>query len=373
MRTWMIVGLVATAIIAVALPVYAFNEANRMAAAEARLVAESIDQGEAIYAQNCVVCHGPAGQGIGTYPALANAGVREMDYDTLFKTIERGRYGTAMAAWGVSEGGVLNRQQVEQVIVMLRQGDWTRTARVVDAMGLNPPAVISVTIAADVLAEVGRLPHGLTLAAALPVFAANCTGCHGPQGEGTAIAPALNSAGLRDQKTDDDIRRIISSGVPATLMAGWGKTLSGEEIAALTGLIRYWPEIPAGLLPEPELAPIASTDAEVIAAGGELYTLACSHCHGQEGQGSRMAPALNVQSFLAQTNDQAIKTIIAQGVPDTRMPAWGGRLTEPELNSLVSFLRSWEATAPAAAQPVQAGPGGGGPPWLRNKANPPGN
>lgn len=63
-----------------------------------------------------------------------------------------------------------------------------------------------------------------------------------------------------------------------------------------------------------------------------------------------MAPALNVQSFLTQTNNQAIKAIISQGVPNTRMPAWGGRLSDDELNALVSFIRSWEPTAPAVAQ-----------------------
>jgi mono/diheme cytochrome c family protein len=81
-----------------------------------------------------------------------------------------------------------------------------------------------------------------------------------------------------------------------------------------------------------------------------------------------MAPALNVQSFLTQTNDQAMKAIISQGVPDTRMPAWGGRLTDEQLNSLISFIRAWEPDAPVVAQPTQGGERGqgGGPPWLRD-------
>lgn len=369
MRSWHIIGLIATAIIAVALPVYAFNEANRMNTTQAALLAESIEQGELIYAQNCVVCHGADGQGIGTYPSLDNEGVRAMDYETLFKTIERGRYGTAMAAWGVNEGGVLNNQQIEQVLALLQQGDWAATARAVDAMGLNPPTVLKVEIPAEALASLGSLPHGQMLAEALPVYAANCTGCHGVQGEGTAIAPALNDPTLRSQRSDEELTRTITSGVPGTLMASWRQTLTAAEIANLVGLIRYWAEIPPGLIPPPELPPIASSDAEVIAAGANLYSIACRTCHGPQGQGTRMAPALNVQSFLTQTNDQAIKTIIAQGVPDTRMPAWGGRLTDAELNALVSFIRAWEPNAPAVAQPAPGG-GGGGPPWLRpNQGN----
>lgn len=364
LRLWSLIGLIATAILALALPVYAFNEANRMETAQATLLAESVAHGQVIYAENCVVCHGTDGQGISAYPGLNNAGVQEMDYDTIFKVIERGRYDTAMAAWGVNEGGVLNDMQLNQVIAMIQQGDWSATAETVTQLGLEPPTVISVEISADTLATLSSLPHGEVLAQALPLYAANCAGCHGANGEGTSLAPALNDVNddtLRSQNTDEQLARTISNGVPGTLMAGWDQALTTAEIEALTGLIRYWPEIPAGALPQLALPPIASSDAEVIAAGERLYNIACSTCHGSDGQGTRMAPALNVQSFLTETNDQAIKAIIAQGVPNTRMPAWGGRLTDADLNSLVSYLRAWEATAPAVAAPVQSGPGNGNP------------
>ncbi len=365
MRIWTIIGLAATVLIAVALPIYAFNETNRMTTKQADLLAAAVKQGEVIYAENCVVCHGAAGEGISAYPGLANDGVRTMDYDAIYKVIERGRYNTAMAAWGVEEGGVLNSMQIEQLIAMIQHGDWASTSQTVERLGLNPPTVISVEISDDILAQLADLPHGEIIAAALPVYAANCTGCHGAEGEGTAIAPALNNPDLRNQKTDAELNRIITNGVPATLMAGWQQALTEPDIANLVGLIRYWDEIPAGLIPQPELPPIASSDAEIIAAGQQLFSVACSQCHGRDGQGTPMAPALNVQSFLTSTSDLAIKAIISQGVPDTRMPAWGGRLNDEELNALVSFIRSWEPTAPAVAQPGTGGGQGLGPPWLR--------
>ena len=370
MKAWTITGVIVTAIIAVALPVYAFNEANRMAQAQVELLTESIERGEVIYAQNCVICHGIDGQGIGAYPGLDNDGVRSMEYDDLFKTIERGRYDTAMAAWGINEGGVLNDMQINQLIAMIQHGDWAETAQTIERLGLSPPTVLSVDIPDDVLSQVADLPHGDLLAAALPIYAANCAGCHGANGEGTGIAPPLNSADLRDQKSDEELIRIITNGVSGTLMAGWNQALAAADIEALVGLIRHWDEIPAGIIPQPELPPIASTDAEVIAEGAKLYSVACSHCHGPEGQGTPIAPALNVQSFLSETSDQAIKAIISQGVPDTRMPAWGGRLTDDQLNALVSFIRAWEPTAPAVAQPSRpgmTGRGGMGPPWLRGQ------
>ncbi|NJN98087.1 MAG: c-type cytochrome [Anaerolineales bacterium] len=215
MRSWSVIGLIATAVIALALPVYAFNESSRMDAAQARLLTESVEQGEMIYAENCVVCHGADGQGIGTYPGLSHEGVRAMDYETLFKTIERGRYGTAMAAWGVNEGGVLNSQQLDQLIAMLQNGDWTQTARAVDAAGLNPPTVLAVEIPAEALTEVAKLPHGQVLAEALPLYVANCSGCHGPSGEGTAIAPVLNDAILSSQKTTRNCAGSSPTACPA--------------------------------------------------------------------------------------------------------------------------------------------------------------
>lgn len=364
MQKWTIAGFIFTAIIALALPFYAMQEDKRMAQSQTDLLAYSIDQGEIIYAQNCVVCHGADGLGISAYPGLDNDGVRTMDYDTIFKTIERGRYNTAMAAWGVNEGGVLNNMDVDQLIAMIQYGNWTDTAHTVAQLGLDPPTVISVEISDEILADLANLPHGDTIARALPVYAANCIGCHGAQAEGTSIAPALNDPAVRE-KSDDELNRIVTNGVPGTLMAGWNQALMPEQIADLVGLIRYWDEIPAGLIPQPEPPAIASSDVNVIAAGGQLYNVACSHCHGADGQGTRMAPALNVQSFLTETNDLAIKAIIANGVPNTRMPAWGGRLSDEELNRLVSFLRAWEPTAPAVSQPGGGMPGGG-PPWMRN-------
>jgi cbb3-type cytochrome c oxidase subunit III len=370
LKYWTVIGLLATAIVAVILPLYAFAESGRMAEAEATLLHESVRQGEVIYAENCVVCHGTTGEGISTYPNLDNDGVRQMAYKDLYKVIDRGRYGTAMAPWGVDEGGVLNKMAIDQLVAMLQHGDWSAVAQTVDHLGLAPPTVITVEISEEQLRSLATLPHGEIITAGLPLYAANCTGCHGAQAEGTGVAPALNDADLLSRRTDEDLQQAIANGVSGTLMAGWSTTLTQADIDNLVGLIRYFNEIPADAIPQPELPPIATNDAEVIAAGAQLYDIACAQCHGSEGQGTPMAPALNTQSFLTATNDQAIKAIIANGVPDTRMPAWGGRLGDAQLNALVSFLRSWEPTAPAVADPAlgdntrQQGQGLG-PPWLR--------
>ncbi|MDM8531846.1 c-type cytochrome [Anaerolineales bacterium HSG25] len=353
MRTWTIIGLVITGIIALVLPLYASQEASRMETAQQTLIHEAIKMGEVAYAENCALCHGAAGEGIGSYPGLNNEGMQSMEYSDLFKVIGRGRYNTTMAAWGVEEGGVLNNWQIDQLIALIQQGDWADTAQTVEHLGLAPPTMIEAELSEERLAELGALPHGDLLSRVLPVYAANCAGCHGANGEGTNLAPPVHDDTLRAQYSDEELLRLMANGVPGTLMAGWNRSLTPTELDDMVGLIRYWSEIPAGTLIATAPVPIASTDAEVIAAGESLYGVVCATCHGATGQGRKMATALNTQAFLSNTNDQALQAIILQGIPDTRMPAWGGRLTDAEMTALVSYIRSWEATAPAVAAPTQ--------------------
>jgi mono/diheme cytochrome c family protein len=103
--------------------------------------------------------------------------------------------------------------------------------------------------------------------------------------------------------------------------------------------------------PEVELMSIPSSP-ELIAEGAQLFNIACKSCHGVDGYGTPMAPAVNNQIFLAETPDAAIYQIIAGGVPDTLMPAWGSRLNDRDIQALVAFLRSMEPSAPAIVPPV---------------------
>jgi mono/diheme cytochrome c family protein len=133
-------------------------------------------------------------------------------------------------------------------------------------------------------------------------------------------------------------------------MAGWDNALEPEQIATLVTLIERWPELEQAGMEFPQTEPVVfEITPEMIAEGEQLYNIACKTCHGVEAYGTRMAPPLNNQTFLSETPDAAIYQIIAGGVPDTVMPAWGNRLTEEDLSALVAYLRSLEATAPPVA------------------------
>jgi mono/diheme cytochrome c family protein len=224
-------------------------------------------------------------------------------------------------------------------------------------LGLSPLVPFTTEPDPALLAQVGTLSDGATLQTAIKIFSAQCVSCHGADGLGTKIAPAVNAPLVRE-KTTDDLTRTITLGRAGTLMAGWNNVLTSEEIAAMVTLVQRWNEVPAGAIPAPDV-PIPTT-AESIAQGGSLFAANCSRCHGPEGQGSQRAPAINVKSVLTTTSDQALQQIITNGVPGTAMPVWGTRMSDADIQAIVGFIRQWEATAPEVATPVR---GGGGPAW----------
>lgn len=356
-----LIGLLATQLIVFALAYYMFNEQARIVEAQGEILNVQLDDAMTLYAENCSVCHGLSGEGIGATPALDSDALRTMAYDDLDKTIARGRFNTAMPAWSKEDGGPLSDYQISEMVALIQSGDWTATQDRVVNLGLAPLVPFTTDPDPVLLAELANLPDGATLQAAVQLFAANCVACHGADGLGTAIAPAVNDPLVRE-KTADELTRTVTLGSPGTLMAGWQNALTAEEIAVLITLVQRWDEVPAGILPAPNV-PIPTT-AESIALGGQLFAQNCSRCHGPEGQGTQRAPALNVKSFLTDTSDLAIQQIVTQGVPGTAMPVWGDRMTEADIQAIVGFVRQWEPTAPEVATPTRAG--GGGPPWLRN-------
>jgi mono/diheme cytochrome c family protein len=359
-----LIGLGALLLIVSALGYYVLDESNRIVDAQSNVIAVQLDDAMTLYAENCSVCHGLNGEGIGATPPLDSAALRTMPYDDIYKTIARGRYQTAMPAWALEDGGPLSDYQIDELVTLIIYGDWTETGDRTVNLGFAPLIPFTADPDPVLLAEIANLPDGSTLQTAVKLFAANCVACHGADGLGTAIAPALNDPLVRE-KTSEDITRIITYGNTGTLMAGWSNVLTPDDINALTSLVGRWDEIPLGTIPAPNV-PIPTTE-ESIALGSQLFAANCSRCHGPEGQGTPRAPSLNVKSFLTDTSDLAIQQIVTLGVPGTAMPSWGDRMSDADIQAIVGFIRQWEPTAPEVA--VLTRPGGGGPPWMRNNTN----
>lgn len=356
-----LIGLLATQAIVFSLALYMFKEPQRLLRTQQEILNAQLDEGMTLYAENCSVCHGLQGEGIGSNPPLNTSALASMPYDDLFKTIARGRYGTAMPAWSKEEGGPLSDYQISELIALIQAGDWKATGDRVVNLGLAPLVPFTTQPDPALLEKVAALPDGETLRKAILLYADFCVACHGADGLGTTLAPALNDPKVRE-KSAEELTRIIALGLPGTRMSGWQQRLGSEEISSLVTLIQRWDEIPSGTIPAPTM-PVPTT-AESLERGRQLYATNCARCHGPEGQGTPRAPALNVKSFLTKTSDQAMIMIISGGIPGTAMPAWGDRMSAADIQAIVGFIRQWEPTAPEVATPIR--PGRGGPPWLRN-------
>ena len=90
--------------------------------------------------------------------------------------------------------------------------------------------------------------------------------------------------------------------------------------------------------------------AEYTELGSQLFANNCSSCHGDHGEGED-APTLNAKEFLQTTTDEQIRLITAGGITGTEMPTWsidmGGSLTDQQIEQIVTYMRSWESTAPS--------------------------
>ena len=80
-----------------------------------------------------------------------------------------------------------------------------------------------------------------------------------------------------------------------------------------------------------------------VVAFDQLYAGNCSGCHGADGRLGAARP-LNDPLYLALVNDDTLRQVIAQGVPNTAMPAFvqqqGGILTDEQIKVVVQGIRS---------------------------------
>jgi putative heme-binding domain-containing protein len=110
------------------------------------------------------------------------------------------------------------------------------------------------------------------------LYQGNCAACHGPKGD-MVRGVALLGGQFRRGSTDDELVRIIVSGIPGTAMApnNYSDVEAGMIVAYLRG--------------------VAAGDSVVVASSDRVRGKAlfdgkgkCGTCHGE---GSRMAPSLS--------------------------------------------------------------------------------
>lgn len=225
-------GLLATLATAVFIPLYWLPEKGRQTAFEERFSEHSDERGALIFAAPpkleedipaaefkamekelslglaCANCHGGA-QPLGEEPTEDTAGggfanpayrdpvtgnfvnykapplnnvFQRWDEEVIRFTIERGRPGTPMPAWGVEYGGPMTQMMVDDVV------NWLKTL----PGNQEPPPALSA--ACDD-------PTGATqMQCGEEIFVARCAVCHGPEGQGKDDATLSPIPGLEDEE-----------------------------------------------------------------------------------------------------------------------------------------------------------------------------
>jgi cytochrome c oxidase cbb3-type subunit 3 len=195
------------------------------------------------------------------------------------------------------------------------------------------------------------------------LFRTNCAGCHGADGK-LGPAPPLNDAIFLSIVPDDELLRVIAEGRPGTPMAAFAQEHGGElneaQVKALAmGLKADWKSPVTVKDPLPPYLGAASNPPQTknLAFGAKAFSRACAACHGNHGQGTTQAGAINDPAFLGLISDRALRRIIITGRPDLGMPNFADNeargseyqpLSSAEIDELVALLSAWRQGAPGA-------------------------
>jgi len=95
------------------------------------------------------------------------------------------------------------------------------------------------------------------------------------------------------------------------------------------------------------ISAVASAQTSDLEKGRQLFLGMCSRCHGLTGAGGE-GPNLNRPVLTNAPDDNALREVIRDGIPDRGMPRIR-RFTDSELTAMVVFVRSLGRSAGAAA------------------------
>ena len=214
-------------------------------------------------------------------------------------------------------------------------------------------ALIIVAVALSLLPACARMPGRPSLSAwsenpsqvtdFIQLYAENCAGCHGSNGQFGAALPLNNPAYLAIVD-DASMRDAIANGIAGTSMPAFaiasGGILTDDQITAIVNGIRsHWgnPAVLAAGTP-----PYLAEGPGDAASGAKLFGAYCASCHGNGGTGGK-AGAVTDGSFLALYNDQSLRTLIIAGRPDLDHPGWhdypgNAPLASAQVSDLVAWL-----------------------------------
>lgn len=225
------------------------------------------------------------------------------------------------------------------------------------------------------------------------IFENNCRPCHGAQGEGSPLAPALNTASLFNGERlaavsfagtlEDYVKGVVSSGRPVPSagtnfpqrMPTWSQAFGGplrpDQIESVVAFVLNWQEraLTAGQPTPPSGEPMMGTDIQVQLPPGDAErgktlaesTFGCTVCHAltpvgpawapagdQPGLADRAALRIGAADYAgaAQTPEQYLiesvmlpNAYVVEGFTQGTMPAdFGDKVTLQQMADLLAYM-----------------------------------
>lgn len=274
-------------------------------------------------------------------PSLHNVDTLGVASDAyLRQVIAQGRSNTSMLGWK-TEGG-LSDDEVELLVGFIRRWEPNEADR------------------SFVSASRGEARIGGAL------YRANCSGCHGLNGEGGQIGISLRAPGFLAIVSDDMLAETILRGRANTAMPAW-RQFDNRDISDLLAFIRSWQPLRSqreevlAFLKQSHTSPkresgasegSALRDASLpalltdggyqpsVPTGLTLYRSRCTVCHGDSGEGN-IGPSINNPAVLSIVSNEFLHDTIVRGRPGTAMPAWR-QLSSEDVADVIALLRSWQ-------------------------------
>jgi mono/diheme cytochrome c family protein len=200
------------------------------------------------------------------------------------------------------------------------------------------------------------------VAAKAAFHSGGCLGCHKVSGVGGDDGPDLTTAGFKDPAQvsfehvpgKSTMKNWIAEHfrAPASVVVGSQMPptpLSEREIQDLTlyTLSLRRRELRDQYLPKDRIKAAKFGEREFAVDGATIYGAFCVGCHGEQGQGRRLAtmvsfPSIANPDFLAVASDEFLRHTIEKGRPGRRMPGWlkEGGLRPEEITAVVAHVRA---------------------------------
>jgi mono/diheme cytochrome c family protein len=179
------------------------------------------------------------------------------------------------------------------------------------------------------------------------LYADNCAGCHGADGQGGAAIALADPVyqGIADEAV---MRKTIAGGVRGTSMPAFAQSAGGmltdKQIDVITAGMRLrW--LRHGFLDGANPPAYAQKTDGDVHRGEVAFQEYCESCHGPEGKGGQKGSAITNDSFLALVSDQSLRTIVIAGRPELGAPDWRGNvpgkpMSAQDVSDVVTWLTS---------------------------------